>query len=626
MQNIGFSIHDNGTFDITCGGIKFSNIVPEADERPLIPSSVNIDDVSVTYFTEWGSMRIGFMSNEDELVLSTEAVIEGSVHDIEPIGHSLLDGAESVYFQGFGMEGPSGYRKIGSDRIRSYGLVGLDTADGDAVSIYADDHSRFTTQFSVGDSESLYKTETVFVTGIDLEGTVSGKISLPALHFKAGKDIMSCMSYAAESIAEAMNARTYMEPAFHWCSWYYYYENMDQHILDDMLCHLKEDPIDFRYIQLDAGYVDHTGDWKKINSRYPEGLGKAAKDIIDAGFAAGIWIGPLMIGDQSETYRDHPDWIVRNKDGSPYTVFRSYTEPKIWGNTDNDYFVIDTTNPDAMNYLREVFTELRGYGFTLFKTDFLLWCMKDTSEVIRYNMNKTSVEVLRDLYSMIREVIGEESYLLASIAPYMASIGFADGVRIAGDMGASWEGAYGPENLLKELPYDNYFNNVFWQNDPDSVMLRDFGTHLSEKETLSLALLQAVSGGVITTSDPVSALPEKRRELLNFIKPSGKVHAELPLLTENREEIVITHKLHDWNLLYVLNPADHPVNVFYKLDELFGAKALFQYRFNIEDGKSIESEKISYFSDSISPHESVLLFITEEPLTEKPANMWGRQL
>lgn len=624
MSDKSYTIHSNGSFDICIDGISLSGIVPSINEHPILPSSVKTENDSVEYVTDKGTVRISMAISEDKLVLSTEAEFSESVHDIEPVGSAILSGAEHAYVQGFGMEGPSGFHKIADKDLRSFGLIGL-SGSGKAASVYAKDHRQFTTEFSCGTHKAMYSEEEYFSCGFDLEETCSGKVKLPDLYFDSCEDVILCMKNAAKDIAEYMNARISMESAFHWCSWYYYYENMSQMILDGFLDDLKHDPVNFRYIQIDAGYTDHTGDWSRINARYPEGLGKAARDIINAGYKAGIWIAPFMVGDRSETYKNHPDWIIRNKDGSPYVIFRSYTEPKIWGNTDNDYFVLDTTNPDAFEYLKNVFEKLAGYGYSLFKIDFLLWCMVDTSKIIRYDMSRTSVQVLRDVLKMIRETAGEDGYILASIAPYMPCIGFADGVRIAGDMGASWKGAYGPENLLKELPYDNYFNNIFWQNDPDSVILRDFGTHLSEKETLSLALLQALSGGVITTSDPVTEISDNRKKLLEFIRPTDeRVHGEMPFLTENRKEMVITHKLNDWNLLYVLNPTDHPIDVFYRIDELFGTKALFQYRFNLNDGKAVESEKISYFSDSIAPHDSVLLFVTEKPLTERPTNLWHR--
>ena len=625
MSNFNFTIRPDGFIDLDVNGILLSDIVPYIDEQAILPTDVETGNDSITYMLDDGSITVRIKVQENELVLSAEADLTSKVHDIEPVGMAVLSNADHVYITGLGMEGPSGYFEINKLDRRSYGIVGL-SGEGKAISVFAVDNRQFNTQFSVRNCEQLYSSKDVFTCGVNLEGTRTGKIVLPDINFIADADVVSCMSRAASAIAAEMKARTSAAPAFHWCSWYYYYENMNQEILDGLLSDLRNDPVDFRYVQVDAGYVDHTGDWLRINDRYPDGLGKAAKSIIDSGYKAGIWMAPFMVGDCSETYREHPDWIIRNKDNSPYVVFRSYTEPKIWGNTDNDYYVLDTTNPEAFRYLEEVFTRLKEYGYSLYKVDFLLWCMVDTSEVKRYDSGKTSVEVYRDVMEMIRRVVGDDSYIIASIAPYMASVGYADGVRIAGDMGASWEGAYGPENLLKELPYDNYFNNVFWQNDPDSVILRNFGTHLTDKETRSLALLQALSGGIITTSDPVDSLPEDRRKLLEFIKPGDdRVHADLPFLTNGDEEMVITHKLNDWNLLFVLNPTDHPVKVLCKLDEIFGAEALFQYRFNFDDGELIESEKISYFSDSIAPHDSVLLFITEEPLHEKPSNLWCRR-
>lgn len=623
MSEHSWTIHANGTIDIVIDGILFSGIVPYVNEHPVFALSVSCERDSVTYVTDQAVITTRVSSEGSELVLSCTADIKGDVHDIEPVGSAGIEGADSVYVQGLGMEGPSGFHKISDEAYRSYGLIGL-AGECNSVSIFTVDHRRFETGFSVEKKQNMYSSHDVLSCGINLEGKVKGKIELPALHFLPGKDLMTCMKEAAEKIAAEMHARTSMPPAYHWCSWYYYYENMSQEILDGFLDDIKEEKVPFRYIQVDAGYVDHTGDWDRINSRYPEGLGKAAESILSSGYNAGIWMAPFMVGDKSELYKAHPDWIVRNLDGSPYVVFRSYTEPKIWGNTDNDYFILDTTNPGAFGFIEDTFKRLREYGYTLYKIDFLLWCMIDSSKVRRYDESKTSVEVYRDLLDMIRRVIGDDSYLIASIAPYMPSIGYADAARIAGDMGAAWSGAYGPENLLKELPYDNYFNNIFWQNDPDSVILRDFGTHLTEKETISLALLQALSGGVITTSDPVSEIPESRKELLEFIRPDEQAHAEMPFLLDGKQEIVITHKLHDWNLLYVLNPTDHPVDVIYKMDELFGKEALFQYRFNFNDGKTIESEKISYFSDSIAPHDSVLLFVTEKPLKEKPTNLWHR--
>ena len=626
MSNFNYTFHGDGTVDLMVGGITLKGIIPYVDERPVLPVSYIIEKNIARITAAEGTIVLSVREEDDELILSVSADGFDHVHDIEPVGRAEIIGADHVYVQGFGMEGPSGYHLIDGQLRVSHGITGL-AGDNSAAAVFATDHRRYGTSFSIRSEEKLYSHRAVFSAGVNLEGTASGHVDLPELHFITGSSVDGCMRRAAEKIAHEMDARTSAPPAFHWCSWYYHYENMSQEILDELLAGLSKDNAGFRHIQLDAGYTDHIGDWKTINHRYPSGLEGAAKSILAAGYEPGIWIAPFLVGDQSDTYRSHPDWILRNTDGTPRVVFRSYTEPKIWGNTDNDYYILDVTNPGAFSYLREVFSELRQYGYTLYKIDFILWGMADSSEVIRYDNSLTSAEVLRRALAMIRDVTGKDSYILGSIAPFMPCIGYADGMRIASDMGAQWtDGAFGPANLLQELPFDNYFNNIFWQNDPDSVILRDFATHLTEEETRSIALLQALSGGIITTSDHVTRLSPERRALLDFIRP-GKDRAQprMPALTGTSEEIVITHSLHDWNLLFVLNPCDHPVRVFCRMDELFVTQALFQYRYDWHDGTDIESEKCSCFSESIQPHESALFFITEEPLREKPSNLWYRR-
>lgn len=628
MSEISFRINPDGTIDICLGSISLTGIYPCIEERPVVPVQTETGNDCVVYSCDSGTVTSRIRKEGGRIVLSTSLSGFGSIHDAEPLGSAIIKGADRAYVQGVGMEGPSGYHEIDAKLRRSHGIIGLG-GEGCAAAAFTMDQRRYAAEFTATEHEGIYAASRTLSAGINLECTVCGSVQLPDIYFIAGRDAVECMSDAAKMIADEMHARTAQPPAFHWCSWYYHYENMSQEILDGFLADLESEPADgrtdFNYIQIDAGYTPHVGDWLTFNHRYPGGLSRAASSILDRGYAAGIWIAPFMVGDQSRLYSEHPDWVVHNKDGTPFVRFRSYTEPKIWGNTDNDYYVLDMTHPDASSYLREVFRTYRQYGFTLFKTDFLLWGMMDSSDVVRYDNTRTSVMIMRDTLQMIREEIGEESYLLGSIAPFMPCIGYVDGMRIASDMGAQWtDGAFGPANLLQELPYDNYFNNVYWQNDPDSVILRQFATHLTDEETWSIALLQALSGGIITTSDPVTQLGEDRRRLLGFIRPDKKHSADMPYLTDDREEIVITHSLIDWNLLYVLNPTDHPMRICYRMDELFGTEAFFQYRFDWNGGDVTASGRCESFSDTLAPHTSALVFLTEEPLTEKPSNLWCR--
>ena len=329
-----------------------------------------------------------------------------------------------------------------------------------------------------------------------------------------------------------------------------------------------------------------------------------------------------MVGDRSELIKNHPDWILTDLEGNRISMIESYTEPKVWGNLDSNYYILDASHPDALAYLKKVFETFRAWGFTLFKTDFMLWNMQDSSTVRRHDPTLTSVEIMRNVLKVIREAIGDDSYLLGCIAPYMPFIGYADGMRIAGDVGAQWAETFGPVNLLQEIPADNYFQNIFWQNDPDSVLLRNFETKLTTEETRSLALLQAISGGCITTSDPIHLISEDRREILRMIKPEGCVAPEFPYLCEKREELIMLHRLEQGNLLYILNPTDREIPVMLELSNLLGDKKWYQYRFNWDEDAAVTSVMRDLVLERIAPHDSMLLFISKEPLTARPSNLW----
>ncbi len=453
--------------------------------------------------------------------------------------------------------------------------------------------------------------------GFDLECTASDEETLPSIFFSEYDDLSTGLLCCAKKIAGNMGARTSQPPAFHWCSWYYMYNHFDQFTLEEYLKGFREKKVNFRYIQIDDGYTSHHGDWLLPNHRFPEGLRKAAETIIQAGYEPGIWISPFMVGDKSELFRKHPNWVLRDSSGTPVTELTSYNEPKAFGDSDCNYYVLDTSHPEALVYIRQVFETLRSWGFSLFKTDFMRWNMHDTSEVKRFDPSLTSVEIFRNTLEVIREAIGEESYLLGCIAPFLPFIGYADGMRIAGDVGAQWGEDYGPVNLLREITADNYFNNVYWQNDPDSVLLRDFDLHLKPHEVTSLALLQALSGGIVTTSDPIHRLSNERLGLLRFITPREKVRPLLPYLTQNRYDIVLIHQFKQGNLLYTMNTSDKPITVFYNFLELFGAKEWYTYQYG-----NWEMRKGSYYTATLLPHECAMLLLTEKPLENTPKNLW----
>ncbi len=161
---------------------------------------------------------------------------------------------------------------------------------------------------------------------------------------------------------------------------------------------------------------------------------------------------------------------------------------------------------------------------------------------------------------MIREEIGEDSYWLACIAPYAPCLGLADGMRVSNDAGPSWsEGSQG--NMIQETLASQYFNNVFWQNDPDCVVLRDERTHLAAHEVEALALWSGILGGTVTCSDLLHRLPPERLALWRFLEPGEKATAALPFWEKDQRLKVAVRRYAEppaWGVFF-LNPAGEVV-------------------------------------------------------------------
>lgn len=64
------------------------------------------------------------------------------------------------------------------------------------------------------------------------------------------------------------------------------------------------------------------GDWRADPKRFPHGLGAVAKACHDSGMLFGLWVEPEMVNEDSDLYRAHPDWVIRDP-ARPMTVQRN---------------------------------------------------------------------------------------------------------------------------------------------------------------------------------------------------------------------------------------------------------------------------------------------------------------
>ena len=114
------------------------------------------------------------------------------------------------------------------------------------------------------------------------------------------------------------------------------------------------------------------GDWLEVKPQFPRGMAPLLADIAAAGFVPGLWIAPFMVGNRSRLYRDHPDWVVRERDRPTSRWSMTFYGEFRWHKRSEEYYVLDVTHPEAEAYIRGVFrTWAADWGCRYFKTDFM---------------------------------------------------------------------------------------------------------------------------------------------------------------------------------------------------------------------------------------------------------------
>ena len=577
------------------------------------------------YITDGGLIELDLCecySGENciELISSFKSPCKPDI--VFPIHNAWTADLQSVFVQGFASGGPAGVVKTDEIKNRqvvySYGFIICKTTQGYIAFYVADNRnyiSRFDMQYNIRDN-AFYLS-----AGFIIEQTADSS-EFPVIGMQCGNNFDELLNDIAVKTTSVYNPQL-KAPAYHWCSWYYYYFNFSMELLKEFLDGLKtvKNRIDINYIQIDAGYFTSAGDWLCPNSLWPEGLKGAFELIRSYGYKPGIWIAPYMVGNRSNLFSRHPEWMLKDKNGSRIIDMKNYNEAKLWGYKDEEYYILDTSNPDAMSYITNVFRVLKEWGAEFFKTDFMMMGMRESGHVSRHIPGLTSVAYYRQFMDNIKKEIGD-SYWLGCIAPLLPSLGYVNGMRIARDVQSEWtDDEYGPSNMFAQLTGENYVNGIYWQNDPDAVLLRDFHTYMSEDEVTALAPFQAISGGMIYTSDILHKIKDSRLELFRFIKPGDEIKIPyLPFREKDEKIILLVHKTNKRYIVLLLNSTRENQKAEYNIQEIFSVPSLY-----IKEWKNdnVSGEKEKSIKCDIPAHCAVLLFCSEDSvIISDPENIW----
>jgi hypothetical protein len=449
--------------------------------------------------------------------------------------------------------------------------------------------------------------------------------------------------------ASPLPPRLSAPPITGWCSWYNLYayineENILDH-LDAAQAVAKQENLPMRVFQIDDGFTPEMGDWLEVKPQFPRGMKPLLEDIRSARFLPGLWIAPFMVGNRSHLYRDHPDWVVKDQEsGKPLTHMRFYGEFR-WHKRSEEYYILDTTHPDAFEYLRNVFRIWRDeWGCEYFKTDFMHFGSEYGPDRASWHTpGRTRIEIWRDVTEMIREEIGEALWLGCG-CPLWASIGLVDGVRIGRDVGVIWNGNFSAQSLLQDQACRNFANHILWQSDPDCVLLRERFTDLSEEEIKSLAIYAGMTGGVMMTSDHLGELSPERLKLWRLILPEKRVWCDFPLLgrsnISNERQVVksqsdqvrytpraedevlvqVRRPKHpgDIGAIFFLNTGSHTVQRTYPFANIDIKDAVYFFHW---ESQSASEHPMTEIAVTLSGHQSALYFFNSHPIGEQPIRL-----
>ncbi|MGB2869808.1 MAG: alpha-galactosidase, partial [Bacteroidota bacterium] len=153
-------------------------------------------------------------------------------------------------------------------------------------------------------------------------------------------------------------------PPSGWCSWYYYYQEIDENEIRLNARWVAEHLKDYgaRYVQIDDGWQG-TGhgsnanrDWTTIDKRFPRGMDKLAADIKKVGLIPGLWLAPHGQSNRQVVTGIRDAFLLKG-DGTSLS------------DTWEGNYLLNPFGEKGQDYLRHLFQTLTKWGYEYFKID-----------------------------------------------------------------------------------------------------------------------------------------------------------------------------------------------------------------------------------------------------------------
>ena len=356
-------------------------------------------------------------------------------------------------------------------------------------------------------------------------------ISLEQIYVEQGER-NTILNNFASAIEKNHPKREYKEIPTGWCSWLVYGPNITSKNIYDNLDAIKENNLDLKYIQIDDGYQAHWGDWFDFTDKFEGGVKKVCLDIKEKGFEPAIWVAPFVAEKDSKLFCQHPDWFIKDENGYPL----SSGDVSFGGWRCGPWYILDTTHPDALNYIKTVFSTMHNeWKINYFKLDAIVW--EAFPFGVRHDNTKTCIEAFKMGMNAIIEAVGDESFILGGNSPMWPAIGLVNGMRVTNDNQRYFDQF---KQIAKECFHRNWQHNRLWINDPDTVLLQNQtyeivgpdgsiitkGGNVLREEFLFNAVYTLACGGMVLSGDDIPVLTNENAEFLKKLIPPTNVACE----------------------------------------------------------------------------------------------------
>ena len=350
------------------------------------------------------------------------------------------------------------------------------------------------------------------------------------------------------------------QPPVGWSSWDYYFRAIS---LDDVIENMEEicqDPAlaqHVKYIVVDDGWQVVWGEWY-ANHRFPGGIERLAEEIRSRGFVPGIWTAPVAVQKLSKTALRSYEFLVKDEYGDPQ------------GTEFPDHYIVDPTHPLGREFIKETYTRLFEAGFRFYKVDFVSTLLRAKRF---HDPTQGPYDVLRGLFSLIRECVTGESHILR-VGSMEVGPG-AHSMRLGADIHNQWTHVAWQ---CEDLQFLYWLHNRAGVLDPDFMIVRGQDTSLEQEtnvlnpkahhpnpprwrrgptftldEARTWGSLVAVAGGSLFLSDRIRMLNEAGKEMIRrLIVPTGVGGRPLDLCEGFRPSVWL-QQLEDTYRLLIVN-------------------------------------------------------------------------